>query len=104
MYLKEFNKFLLICTSINCKIFYYRLHYFSSSDTKIQTPITITAFHKRLKLLATGFENGLMMLHILPDFTIISEVKYVYQLIIVNTLNYTTFDDFFYDLFLFFCF
>ncbi|CAL8068598.1 unnamed protein product [Calicophoron daubneyi] len=52
-----------------------RFRYCSSAGTNIQGMVTTTAFHNGLRLLATGFDSGLLILHSLPEFSIISEVK-----------------------------
>ncbi|VDQ11361.1 unnamed protein product [Trichobilharzia regenti] len=52
-----------------------RYRYSNSADVQMTIPVSAVAFHKDLRLLATGFESGLLLLHTFPDFVIISEVK-----------------------------
>ncbi|CAH8853799.1 unnamed protein product [Trichobilharzia szidati] len=62
-----------------------RYRYSNSADVQMTVPITAVAFHKDLRLLATGFESGLLLLHTFPDFVIISEVN-----LFTNSINTVT--------------
>ncbi|KAH8871373.1 Periodic tryptophan protein 2 like [Schistosoma japonicum] len=52
-----------------------RYRYADSADVQVTSPVSAVAFHKDLRLLATGFESGLLLLHTFPDFIIVSEVN-----------------------------
>ncbi|CAH8522598.1 unnamed protein product [Schistosoma turkestanicum] len=62
-----------------------KYHYTNSNDVQITSPVSAVAFHKDLKLLATGFESGLLLLHTFPDFIIVSEVN-----LFTNSINSLT--------------
>ncbi|CAH8586939.1 unnamed protein product [Schistosoma rodhaini] len=64
-----------------------KYRYTSSNDVKITDPVSAVAFHKDLKLLATGFESGLLLLHTFPDFILISEVNLFTNSISSLTIN-----------------
>ncbi|CAH8543729.1 unnamed protein product [Dicrocoelium dendriticum] len=65
-------------TDSNEKVLYRmqkRHRYLSTNDTAVHSLVTTTAFNKRSKMLVTGFENGSIMLHTIPDFAMITEVR-----------------------------
>lgn len=51
--------------------------YRNAQDRKVPDAITCLSFHRKLQILATAFENGAVMLHQLPEFTLIDKTKYV---------------------------
>ncbi|TNN21173.1 Periodic tryptophan protein 2 isoform 2 [Schistosoma japonicum] len=59
-----------------------RYRYADSADVQVTSPVSAVAFHKDLRLLATGFESGLLLLHTFPDFIIVSEVN-----MLTNSIN-----------------
>lgn len=61
--------------------------YLSTNDTSIDSLVTSTAFNKRSNMLVTGFENGLVMLHTIPDFTIITEVRFFTKAVSALSVN-----------------
>ncbi|VEL16605.1 unnamed protein product [Protopolystoma xenopodis] len=69
----------LNATEIKDKKALYKLakrhFYFTTKNVSIRDEVTVTAYHKKLKILITGFESGLLMIHMMPDFTIIDEVQ-----------------------------
>ncbi|TPP63498.1 WD40-repeat-containing subunit of the 18S rRNA processing complex [Fasciola gigantica] len=52
-----------------------RHRHIPTTETGAQALITAVAFHKTLRLLVSGFDSGILMLHTMPEFTVISEVK-----------------------------
>ncbi|KAH8848645.1 Periodic tryptophan protein 2 like [Schistosoma japonicum] len=59
-----------------------RYRYADSADVQVTSPVSAVAFHKDLRLLATGFESGLLLLHTFPDFIIVIEVN-----MLTNSIN-----------------
>uniref|UniRef100_A0A0R3WQM0 WD_REPEATS_REGION domain-containing protein n=1 Tax=Hydatigena taeniaeformis TaxID=6205 RepID=A0A0R3WQM0_HYDTA len=49
--------------------------YRNSLDRLIPESITVIAYHRKLQMLVAGFENGVVMLHQLPEFTLIDRTR-----------------------------
>ncbi|KAL5111919.1 hypothetical protein TcWFU_004215 [Taenia crassiceps] len=49
--------------------------YRNASDHRIPESITAITYHRKLQMLVTGFENGVVMLHQLPEFTLIDRTR-----------------------------
>ncbi|KAM7539826.1 hypothetical protein Aperf_G00000038903 [Anoplocephala perfoliata] len=51
--------------------------YRNMQDQRIHDEITSMAYHRKLQMLVTGFVNGIVMLHQLPEFTIIDRSRLI---------------------------
>ncbi|KAH9285684.1 Periodic tryptophan protein 2 -like protein [Echinococcus granulosus] len=49
--------------------------YRNALDHRIPEPITTITYHRKLQMLVAGFENGIVMLHQLPEFTLIDRTR-----------------------------
>lgn len=59
-----------------------RKHFYRNmQDHRIRDEITSVNYHRKLQMLVTGFENGVVMLHQLPEFTIIDRCRYFHSMI-----------------------
>lgn len=52
--------------------------YRNALDHRIPESITTIAYHRKLQMLVAGFENGVVMLHQLPEFTLIDRTRYFF--------------------------
>ncbi|TGZ66946.1 hypothetical protein CRM22_005055 [Opisthorchis felineus] len=64
-----------------------RYRYASSAEGCLNALVTAVSFHKQLRMLITGFDSGHLMLHTIPDFNLISEVKLFEHAITTLTIN-----------------
>uniref|UniRef100_A0A5K3FY16 WD_REPEATS_REGION domain-containing protein n=1 Tax=Mesocestoides corti TaxID=53468 RepID=A0A5K3FY16_MESCO len=64
-----------------------RFFYRNAQEHRVPEAITAISFHRKLKILVTAFENGVVMLHQLPEFVLMDKARLMVDPITSVTIN-----------------